>query len=131
MHSIMARKKGHTFQVTKSKDGYSEDICKFLIEHELGRRIANMLRREIQILKKFRSSSQTTTIESMQQQQDRTETKKRKKTSSQISQVLCLFIDDHTGKEDIFFNLIEDKQSISDDEDRALLRHYEASKKLR
>ncbi|MDQ3851881.1 MAG: hypothetical protein M3299_03490 [Thermoproteota archaeon] len=35
-------------------------------------------------------------------------------------------IDDHTGKEDVFFDLIECKQSISDDEDRALLQHYEA-----
>ena len=40
------------FPATKNKDGYSEDIRKFLIEHELGRRIANMLRRELQILKK-------------------------------------------------------------------------------
>ena len=47
------------FPVTKNKDGYSEDIRKFLIEHELGRRIANMLRRELQILKK--SYNQTTT----------------------------------------------------------------------
>src|SRR5688500_12235176 len=35
------------FPTTKSKDGFSEDIRKFLIEHELGRRIANMLRREL------------------------------------------------------------------------------------
>jgi hemerythrin-like domain-containing protein len=61
------------FPVTKSKDGYSEDIRKFLIEHELGRRIANMLRRELQILKK--SYNQTTTTHSMQ---DRTEIKGKK-----------------------------------------------------
>jgi hypothetical protein len=61
------------FLVTKSKDGYSEDICKFLIEHELGRRIANMLRREIQVLK---SSSQTDAM------LEATEMKSRKKSLS-------------------------------------------------
>jgi len=35
------------FPETQDKDGFSEDIRKFLIEHELGRRIAMMLRREI------------------------------------------------------------------------------------
>src|SRR5919205_1932502 len=35
------------FPDTKEKDGFSEDIRKFLIEHELGRRIALMLRREL------------------------------------------------------------------------------------
>lgn len=38
------------FPITRSKDGFSEDIRKFLIEHELGRRIANMLRRELDAL---------------------------------------------------------------------------------
>ncbi|MDF0682153.1 MAG: hemerythrin domain-containing protein [Candidatus Nitrosocosmicus sp.] len=43
------------FPETKEKDDYAEDIHKFLIEHELGRRIANMLRREITVLKENRS----------------------------------------------------------------------------
>src|SRR5215212_5859207 len=38
------------FPITRSKDGFSEDIRKFLIEHELGRRIANMFRRELNAL---------------------------------------------------------------------------------
>ena len=38
------------FPITGGKDGFSEDIRKFLIEHELGRRIANMLRRELNAL---------------------------------------------------------------------------------
>src|SRR5919108_5866768 len=38
------------FPITRGKDGFSEDIRKFLIEHELGRRIANMLRRELNAL---------------------------------------------------------------------------------
>ena len=39
------------FPETKDKDGFAEDIRKFLIEHELGRRIAIMLRRELKELK--------------------------------------------------------------------------------
>ena len=110
------------FPVTKSKDGYSEDIRKFLIEHELGRRIANMLRRELQILKK--SYNQTTT----HSMQDRTEIKGKKEPVARFLKSYVVFVDDHTGKEDIFFDLIERKQSISNDEDRALLQHYEACK---
>jgi hemerythrin-like domain-containing protein len=110
------------FPVTKNKDGYSEDIRKFLIEHELGRRIANMLRRELQILKK--SYNQTT----MHLMQDRTEIKAKKEPVARFLKSYVVFIDDHTGKEDIFFDLIERKQSISNDEDRALLQHYEACK---
>jgi hemerythrin-like domain-containing protein len=119
------------FPVTKSKDGYSEDVRKFLIEHELGRRIANMLRREIQVLKSSSSSSSSltaTTTDSMQQQ-DRTEmTRRKKEPVARFLKSYVVFIDDHTGKEDVFFDLIERKQSISNDEDRALLQHYEACK---
>ena len=117
------------FPVTKSKDGYSEDVRKFLIEHELGRRIANMLRREIQVLKKSSSSLTTTATTDSMQQQDRVEMKRRKKEPvARFLKSYVVFIDDHTGKEDIFFDLIERKQSISNDEDRALLKHYEACK---
>jgi len=43
------------FPETRKKDDFAEDIHKFLIEHELGRRIANMLRREINVLKENRN----------------------------------------------------------------------------
>lgn len=118
------------FPVTKNKDGYSEDVRKFLIEHELGRRIANMLRREIQVLKKSSSNlaAAATTTDPMLQK-DRTEmTKKKKEPVARFLKSYVVFIDDHTGKEDIFFDLIERKQSISNDEDRALLQHYIACK---
>ena len=39
------------FPETKDKNGFAEDIRKFLIEHELGRRIAMMLRRELNKLR--------------------------------------------------------------------------------
>jgi hypothetical protein len=34
-------------------------------------------------------------------------------------------ITDHTGKEDSFFDLVEERRSISDEEDEMLMRHYE------
>ena len=40
------------FPETKDKDNFGEDIRKFLIEHELGRRIARMLRRHLNSWKK-------------------------------------------------------------------------------
>jgi hemerythrin-like domain-containing protein len=61
------------FPQTRYKNGFDEDIRKFLIEHELG----------------------------------------------------AVFITDHTGKEDNFFDTIEEKGSISDEEDDMLMRHYE------
>jgi hypothetical protein len=40
----------------------------------------------------------------------------------------AIFVSDHTTKEDIFFKTIQAKNSISEEEDRELLRHYEACK---
>ncbi|MDF0682154.1 MAG: hypothetical protein P0116_14440 [Candidatus Nitrosocosmicus sp.] len=39
-----------------------------------------------------------------------------------------VFIDDHTGKEDKFFELVESSKSLSLDEDKRLLEHYEVCK---
>ena len=39
-----------------------------------------------------------------------------------------MFVSDHTGKEDVFFRSVQEKNSISGDEDRELLRHYEECK---
>jgi hypothetical protein len=39
----------------------------------------------------------------------------------------AVFISDHTGKEDKFFDLIEEKGSISK-EDQMLMEHYESCK---
>ncbi len=40
----------------------------------------------------------------------------------------AIFIDDHTGKEDKFFDLVESSKSLSLDEDKRLLEHYEVCK---
>ena len=40
----------------------------------------------------------------------------------------AIFVSDHTAKEDTFFKSILEKNSISEEEDRELLRHYEVCK---
>jgi hypothetical protein len=40
----------------------------------------------------------------------------------------AIFVSDHTAKEDMFFKSIQEKNSISEEEDRELQRHYEVCK---
>jgi hemerythrin-like domain-containing protein len=111
------------FPITRSKDGFSEDIRKFLIEHELGRRIANMLRRE---------------LDALIQHDDNNNSKgagiglkwnnSSKEPVARFLKSYAIFVSDHTAKEDRFFKSIQEKNSISEEEDRELLRHYEACK---
>lgn len=88
------------FPETQDKDGFSEDIRKFLIEHELGRRIAMMLRREINNWK----NNEIKTIEPI----------------ARFLKSYSVFIDEHTMKEDSFFDMITAKNSISEKEDEKL-----------
>jgi hemerythrin-like domain-containing protein len=106
------------FPITKSKDGFSEDIRKFLIEHELGRRIANMLRRELDAL-----------IDHDNSKGKEARLKWSNKNKEPIARFLksyAVFVLDHTGKEDIFFKTIQHMHSISHEEDLQLMRHYES-----
>ena len=107
------------FPDTKDKNGFAEDVRKFLIEHEFGRRIATMLRRELNEWKmKMKETSpeinkhDTTTLEPV----------------ARFLKSYALFIDDHTGKEDKFFDLIDERNVISDKENEMLLKHYELCK---
>jgi hemerythrin-like domain-containing protein len=103
------------FPTTKSKDGFSEDIRKFLIEHELGRRIANMLRRELDAL-----------IDHDHKEGKLKWNSKNKEPVTRFLKSYAVFVSDHTGKEDIFFKTIKLKHSISEEEDAQLRRHYES-----
>lgn len=100
------------FPVTKDKNSFSEDIRKFLIEHELGRRIARMLRREPVI---WRKSVREGSSES-------------KEPVARFLKSYAVFISDHTTKEDAFFDVIEDRKIISIEEDEMIKKHYEACK---
>jgi hemerythrin-like domain-containing protein len=111
------------FPVTRSKDGFSEDIRKFLIEHELGRRIANMLRRELDALTEHNGSdSKGAGVVGLKWNN------RNKEPVARFLKSYAIFVSDHTSKEDIFFKSIQEKNSISEEEDRDLLRHYEACK---
>lgn len=107
------------FPDTKDKNGFAEDVRKFLIEHELGRRIATMLRRELNEWKRKRKETSpeinkhdTTTMEPV----------------ARFLKSYAVFIDDHTGKEDKFFDLVDERNVISDKENEMLLKHYEICK---
>jgi len=93
------------FPETQYKDNFGEDIRKFLIEHELGRRIARMLRGHLDSWKKGKDSREPV---------------------ARFLKSYSVFISDHTGKEDKFFDLVEEKESISEEEDLMLLKHYES-----
>ncbi len=113
------------FPITTNKDGFSEEIRKFLIEHELGRRIANMLRRELDALTEHDDSD----IKVGETRHGRRWNKNsNKEPIARFLKSYAIFVSDHTAKEDIFFKTIQEKKSISTEENRELLRHYEKCK---
>jgi hemerythrin-like domain-containing protein len=111
------------FPETKDKNGFAEDIRKFLIEHELGRRIATMLLRE---LKAWKDKGEVG-------DNDRNSGRGginiiSREPVARFLKSYAVFISDHTGKEDKFFDLIEEKGSISKEENQMLMKHYESCK---
>ena len=114
------------FPVTRNKDGFSEDIRKFLIEHELGRRIAKMLRRELDALIEHDGGCDSKGVGVGLKWNNR-----NKEPIARFLKSYAIFVSDHTSKEDIFFKSIQVKNSISEEEDQDLLRHYEACKSRR
>ena len=112
------------FPITKNKDKLSEDIRKFLIEHELGRRIANMLRRELDALIDRKNSDTKITADIVLKWNNNS----NKEPIARFLKSYAIFVSDHTVKEDIFFEDIQAKNIISEEEDKELLRHYEMCK---
>jgi hemerythrin-like domain-containing protein len=95
-----------------------------LIEHELGRRIAMMLRREIKEWK-----------EKLKEKNHNLDVVDNSNNNSILQEPVArflksyaVFIDDHTGKEDKFFDMVEEKSVITDSEDEIMLKHYELCK---
>lgn len=111
------------FPEAKVKDSYGEDIRKFLIEHELGRRIAMMLRRELRQYKENMSKNYQLTEKNI------TIGLVSNEPVARFLKSYAVYIDDHTGKEDKFFDLVDTNNSISTDEDKMLMEHYEVCKK--
>jgi hemerythrin-like domain-containing protein len=110
------------FPITRNKDSFSEDIRKFLIEHELGRRIANMLRRELDVLIEHDDRNSKGASIGLKWNNS------SKEPVARFLKSYAIFVSDHTAKEDTFFKSILEKNSISEEEDRELLRHYEVCK---
>jgi hemerythrin-like domain-containing protein len=104
------------FPVTKDKNSFSEDIRKFLIEHELGRRIARMLRRELDSLIDHERSDKYEGLKW---------NNKNKEPVARFLKSYAVFVFDHTGKEDLFFKMVQEKHSLSKEEDIQLEKHYE------
>lgn len=111
------------FPGTKEKDNYSENIHKFLIEHELGRRIAMMLRRELKQYKERISKKDQSTENNVSGELINHE------PIARFLKSYAVYIDDHTAKENKFFDLVDANNSLSSDEDKMLLEHYEVCKK--
>ncbi|MDN5846009.1 MAG: hemerythrin domain-containing protein [Candidatus Nitrosocosmicus sp.] len=102
------------FPETKENSEFSEDIRKFLIEHEFGRRVAIMLRKAVNNWKsKIKEADQ-----------DEEQRKCLIEPIARFLKVYAIFIEDHTGKEDKFFDRIEEGKIISESEDELLLKHY-------
>ena len=119
------------FPETRDKNGFAEDIRKFLIEHELGRRIAIMLRRELKVWKQNKHKKEAKEKKGERGEKIIVESDEDPKIKEPVARFLksyAVFITDHTGKEDKFFDLIEEKGSISTKEDQMLLQHYEVCK---
>ena len=128
------------FPEAKDEDGFEEDIRKFLIEHELGRRIAIMLRRELNIWKEQKGKKKRTTEEGHEEEEGieaserdrKLEVEKMdakiKEPTARFLKSYAVFIADHTQKEDKFFDLVQQTNIISEKEDQILLQHYETCK---
>jgi len=104
------------FPVTKYKNSFSEDIRKFLIEHEFARRIAKMLRRELDNLIDHDLYNKTRELKWIN---------KSKEPVARFLKSYSIFVFDHTGKEDVFFKKILEKHVLSEEEDIQLVKHYE------
>jgi len=113
------------FPETKDKNGFAEDIRKFLIEHELGRRIATMLRRELKTWKQNKHKKEVKETGDREEITLEDEDRKIKEPVARFLKSYAVFITDHTGKEDKFFDLIEEKGSVSTKEDQMLIEHYD------
>lgn len=92
------------FPETEGRDGYSEEIRKFVIEHEFGRRIANRVRIHLE---------------------EFLEGKDAREPLARYLRTYSVFILDHTSKEDRFFNDVKKKQSLSLAEEEAIVTQFQ------
>lgn len=100
------------FPANEGKSGaHAEEIRKFKIEHEFGRRVAAMMRRSLQAWKEAGAGAADGGSEPL----------------ARFLKTYAIYITDHTGKEDRFFDIAE--SSLSGAEDDEILRHYQTCKR--
>ena len=92
------------FPQTESRDNYSEEIRKFVIEHEFGRRIAKRI---------------TIHLDELMRGLD------AKEPLARYLKTYSVFILDHTSKEDRFFNNVKESGSLSANEESTLSKQFE------
>lgn len=83
---------------------YSEEIRKFVIEHELGRRIANRVRIHLE---------------------EFLEGKDAREPLARYLKAYSVFILDHTSKEDLFFADVKERRSLSEREESDLKQQFD------
>jgi len=87
-------------------DIHAEEIRKFKIEHEFGRRVARMMQRNLQAWKDGAADG--------------------REPVARFLRTYAIYVTDHTGKEDRFFDM--SAEMLSGEEDDEILRHYMACK---
>jgi hemerythrin-like domain-containing protein len=95
------------FPETESRNHYSDEIRKFVIEHEFGRRIAKRVRLHLEELLQGKDA---------------------REPLARYLKTYSVFILDHTSKEDRFFTDVKEKRSLSDREEKVLKREFEQMK---
>ncbi len=95
------------FPETENKDHYSEEIRKFVIEHEFGRRIAKRVKIHLEEFLQGKDS---------------------REPLARYLKTYCAFILDHTSKEDRFFTDVKERRSLSEKEEKELKKGFERMK---
>ena len=92
------------FPQMNDKNNFAQDIRNFLIEHELGRRIARMLSQSLESWDGGINARERV---------------------ARFLNAYSVFITIHTEKENVFFDLIEKKDGLSEEEHSLMLKHFE------
>lgn len=100
--------KGYFPETENEHSGYSEEIRKFVIEHEFGRRIAKRIRTHLDEYTESKSGATEALVRYLR--------------------TYSVFIQDHTSKEDKFFDLVQLHGSLSAEQDSRLLKQFETMK---
>jgi hemerythrin-like domain-containing protein len=92
------------FPETENRDHYSDEVRKFVIEHEFGRRIARRINLH---LEEFMRGVDA------------------REPLARYLRTYSVFILDHTSKEDRFFNIVKEAKSLTNGEEKSLRDQFE------